>query len=1021
MVMLQQQFDQLDPGFPVAFNELSFELEKVRVDYLRLDISEKERLEIEDIGSLRSEFSVQALLAYEELRSGNIEAAQHYLEESRDLILWIDTVFQNLNRIQLDKLELVLQKLESSVQEWYIAVFSTAGALVICLLLITWMMETKILHPLDEILKASERIRQGDLSTRVAIDRNDELGRLARGVNHMAESLQASYTDLELKVQERTRQLEEEIDERKWAEEELRLSEGKYRTILASIEDGYYEVDLTGRFIFFNDAMCRITGYQVDELMGLDFRSLMDQDTARMVYREYNTVFTSQKPTQGTEFTLLRKDGAELAVEVSVTLILDAIGTRTGFRGILRDISDRKRADELEQSKIRAEASNKAKSEFLAHMSHEIRTPLNGIIGLTELALDTELTASQVNLFHAIDSEANSLLGIINNILDFSKIEAGKLELEEIPFDLGVTVEDLTASFSIRARQKGLELHSVFPGSVPRHLIGDPGRLRQILINLVGNALKFTREGEIKVIIETVESTDEAVKLRFSVTDTGVGISQEMQGRIFESFTQADGSTTRKYGGTGLGTTISKQIAELMGGEIGLESEENAGSTFWFTAVFQMQPEARIEEEIEGVDLEGLRALVVEANPPSRLVLEEHLNSWGCRTTIATEAKVALASFVESLDRRDPFGLLLVDHNLPDMSGFELCKEIRKIQVEEPAPIIVLSSVGSMGDAKACREIGIDGFLTTPIRGDHLRKAIDSVLAHTLVGANQALRAIVTKHSIAEKLKRPIRILLAEDYPTNQDVAISHLQGAGYQVDLAENGEQAVDACRSKRYDIILMDIQMPVMDGYDATVKIREFEKELDPREPGAIDAPRVPIIAMTAHAIKGNKEKCLEVGMDDYLTKPLRRKELLAILDKWITPEAQVRLRAEKELALMAESKEHEPMVDPIDLETALDEFLWQKEDLKLVLEGFVANVNAQLETMRHAIADGDIGVIRREAHKIKGGAANLTAEKLSSIALELESIAVSGALEGSSEVLVRLDKELQRLEKYLKYALT
>jgi PAS domain S-box-containing protein len=1020
MVMLQQQFEQLDPEFSVEFNELSFKLEEVRVDYLRLEISEAERSEIEEIGSLRSELSVQALLAYEELRSGNIDAAQQYLEETRDLILWIDTVFQNLNKIQVRKLEQVLQKLEGSVQEWYIAIFSTAGALVICLLLITWMVETKILHPLDEILRASERIRQGDLSTRVAIKRSDELGRLARGVNHMAESLQASYTDLELKVQERTRQLEEEIDERKWAEEELRLSEGKYRTILASIEDGYYEVDLTGRFIFFNDAMCRITGYQVEELMGLDFRRLMDQETARRVYRAYNTVFTSQKPTQGTEFTLLRKDGAELAVEVSVTLILDAIGTRTGFRGILRDISDRKRADELEQSKIRAEASNKAKSEFLAHMSHEIRTPLNGIIGLTELALDTELTASQVNLFHAIDSEANSLLGIINNILDFSKIEAGKLELEEIPFDLGVTIEDLTSSFSIRARQKGLELYSHLPASVSRRLIGDPGRLRQILINLVGNALKFTREGEIRIIIETVDSADESVKLRFSVTDTGVGISQEMQGRIFESFTQADGSTTRKYGGTGLGTTISKQIAELMGGEIGLESEENAGSTFWFTAVFQRQLESRAEEEIEGVELEGLRALVVEASPPSRLVLEEHLNSWGCRTTIAMEAKTALAAFVESLDRRDPFGLLLVDHNLPDMSGFELCEEIRKIEVDEQAPIIVLSSVGSMGDAKACREIGIDGFLTTPIRGDQLRKAIDSVLAHKAVD-EKAVRAIVTKHSIAEKLRRPIRVLLAEDYPTNQDVAISHLQGAGYQVDLAENGEQAVDACRSKQYDIILMDIQMPVMDGYDATVKIREIEKELDPREPGEVDTPRVPIIAMTAHAIKGNKEKCLEVGMDDYLTKPLRRKELLAILDKWIAPEAQVRLRAEQELALASEAARQEGMVDPIDLETALDEFLWQKEDLKLVLEGFVANVSAQVTTMRRAIAEGDIGVVRREAHKIKGGAANLTAEKLSNIALELESIAVSGALEGSSEVLVRLDKELQRLEKYLKYALT
>jgi len=659
----------------------------------------------------------------------------------------------------------------------------------------------------------------------------------------------------------------------KKAEEALRESEEKHRTILESIEDGYFEVDTAGNFTFFNDSMCRILGYSKDELMGMNNREYMDQENAKNVYEVFNRVYTTGKPTKGFDWEFIRKGGEKRYVETSVSLMKDAEGQPVGFRGILRDITDRKRAEEaLHKAKV-AEEGSKAKSEFLAKMSHEIRTPLNGVIGMTELAMDTELDDNQRDILHTINTEANSLLGLINDILDFSKIEAGKLELEEIPFDLRGMIEDVANTIALRAEQKGLEFISYLSPDVPSRLIGDPGRLRQILMNLAGNALKFTNKGEIFIRAEMTEELGEKVKIRFLVKDTGIGIPKDKQRVIFESFTQADGSTTRRYGGTGLGITISKQLVELMGGEIGVESEEGKGSTFSFTVIFTKQTGQEPIIAKGEVDLRDLRVLVIDDNQTNRYILMEYLRAWGCLPVEVTGGKEALSILKDSISSKGPFSLILTDIQMPQMSGFDLARKIRKIKALKETPIIALTSAGRRGDGKLCADIGIEGYLTKPIRRDDLHMAIISVLGLSRARVD-ALPRLVTRHTLAEEGRKDVHILLAEDYPTNQQVAIRHLSKAGYQVDLAENGNQAVEAYRRKAYDLILMDIQMPLMDGYEATREIRKLETQ--PLNP-------LPIIAMTAHAMKGVRERCLEAGMDDYIAKPLSRKKLLAMVDKW------------------------------------------------------------------------------------------------------------------------------------------
>jgi len=697
----------------------------------------------------------------------------------------------------------------------------------------------------------------------------------------------------------------------------------------------------------------------------------------------------------------------------------------------LKEISGRKRAETLEREMIKAEASNKSKSEFLANMSHEIRTPLNGIIGMAELAMEDNIDDNLRNIFQVITTEANSLFNLINDILDFSKIEAGKVELEEIAFNLRYLIEDVSRSFALRAEQKGLAFISFLSSDVKPQLIGDPSRMRQILINLAGNAMKFTREGEIFIKGELAEDLGDKIKIRISVKDTGIGIAEEKQSAIFESFTQADGSTTREYGGTGLGTTISKQLTDLMGGEIGLESEEGKGSTFWFTTVLNKQKEEKAILPGKEFDLKNLKILVVDHNQTSRYVLMEYLRSWGSIPVEVGNGKEAMSILTDSDSSKEPFNLILTDFQMLEAGGFDLVEKIKTEETLKGIPIIVLISVGMKGDGRSCRKIGINGYLTKPIRQEDLHKTILSVLGLSKEKTPGASPKLVTKHSIAEDYRKDMQILLVEDYPTNQQVAMRHLQRAGYRVDLSENGEQAVEAYKQKSYDVILMDIQMPVMDGYEATNCIRELElkvqgsKEKEESDPSAsslqvsVQSGHTPIIAMTAHAIEGYRERCIEAGMDDYMTKPLKRKGLLAMVEKWSKTIEDCQLKAEDRKSGNDDSERATTTScqsgAPMDIEKAVEEFEGDREFLMEVVDGFLDNVRGQISLIRQAISDGNAETVRKESHSIKGGAANLTAKELSEIAFELENIGKSGDLKEGINALERLKKEFQRLEVY------
>ena len=799
--------------------------------------------------------------------------------------------------------------------------------------------------------------------------------------------------------------LDELFQERKRAEEALREGDEKYRTLFGKAGQAIYVIQ-DGKIIFPNPKAEELYGYSAEELGSRPFSYFIHEEDRNLVSERHKKRPGDEDFPGFYPFRIIDKSGNAKWVEINVTPFswLDKPATLC----FLTDISERMRAKTMEQEKIRAESANLAKSEFLANMSHEIRTPLNGIIGMAELASDTDLDDNQRNIFRTINAEANSLLDIINDILDFSKIEAGKFELEEIPFNLRHTIEDVANSFAHRAEQKGIECISFLSPDVPSRLIGDPGRLRQILTNLSGNALKFTHEGEIYIEAEMAEDLGDKVKIHFLVKDTGIGIPKEKQATIFESFTQADGSTTRKYGGTGLGTTISKQLVELMGGEIEVESEEGKGSTFLFTAVFAKQTGHEAALKRKEVDLSNLRVLVVDDNQTNRFILMEYLKSWGCLPVEATSGKEALSILRESVASKEPFDLLLTDFQMPGMSGFELAKKIREIKDSKVVPTIALSSAGMRGDAKICRDIGIEGYLNKPVRRDGLRKAIILVLGLSKKKELDTFPRLVTRHSIAE-LKKETQILLTEDYPTNQQVAMRHLVKGGYQVDLAEDGRQAVEAYKRKRYDLILMDIQMPIMDGYAATRKIRGIEtRDL---EPSTIQ--RVPIIAMTAHAIKGYREKCLEAGMDDYIAKPIRREALLSMAEKWTGGIDDSRLKIDD----CTIPRGNQGSKAPMEYERALEEFEGDEEFLMEVLEGFIENVKSQIKIIRQAISDGDAEIVRREGHSIKGGAGNLTAGKLADIAFELEKIGRSGALKEGSDVLKKLEQEFFRLENFAK----
>jgi len=801
-------------------------------------------------------------------------------------------------------------------------------------------------------------------------------------------------------LSESNRLLEQEIierkqleTERKKAQEETKRTSALLNSIVQNLPTPVFLKDADGlRYVFWNRASERLYGYSGEEVIGKTAHDFFPEEQAiRFMEQDRETLKSGTLLCVPEQIVDTRDKGRRIMHTRKLPIVYEN-GRPRYLLGISEDITERTEAENaLVRAREAAEQASRAKSEFLANMSHEIRTPINGIMGMTELALNTELTPEQYEYLDAVRISADSLLKLINDILDFSKIEAGKLELVEMEFRLRDAIADVMTVLAVQAHKKGLELLYHIPPDVPDALVGDPGRLRQILINLVGNAIKFTDRGEVVVKVELASEAPDEYRLHFSVSDTGIGIPAEKQESIFHAFEQADSSTSRKYGGTGLGLAISSRFAEMMAGNIRVESEVGKGSTFH--VVVRLSPQRRGDQSpvtLEMADLRGLPVLVVDDNATNRKILEETLIHWGMKPTLADGGQAALAAMKRAHADGIHFPLVLTDCMMPEMDGFELVGRINEEDGLPTSVIIMLTSAGERGDASRCVKLGVSAYLLKPVKQSELLFTISRVLHDP--AARERGSALITRHSIRESQRR-LCILVVEDNAVNQKLAQKMLERMGHTVSVAGSGAEALEAVEGTPFDLVLMDVQMPGMDGLEATRRIREQEKNR---------GTRLPILAMTAYAMKEDKDRCLEAGMDAYLSKPITARELYDGI------ESVVRKRRTKE----SEPPDRTPPIGVVDNAGLMDRVGGDQALLIEIVDLFLGDVPRLLEDIRLALRDGDPKRVERTAHTLKGSVGNFGARSAVQAAQRLEAMARDRDLNEAPQAVILLESEINRV---------
>ena len=783
-----------------------------------------------------------------------------------------------------------------------------------------------------------------------------------------------------------------DITKQKQLEAQYERDQRFLKSVMDTLGEGVYTLDENGLCTFVNQEAEKLLGWSWEEMQNTNLHDLVhfqtidgrpqnreDCPTHRciqdgLLYRSDNDAFT-------------RKDGGIFPVSIVASPLFEN-GKVVGSVAAFQDFTLRRQAqEELLRAKEAAESANKAKSDFLATMSHEIRTPMNGIIGMTELTLDTSLTAEQRDYLSLVKSSADALLDIINDILDFSKIEAGRLELEHIPFSIRDLISTAIRPLAIRAYQKNLELVYEMGETVPESVLGDPGLLRQILVNLVGNAIKFSFQGEIAVTVEQVQMSNNDVVLRFSVSDNGIGIAADKQTHIFEAFSQADTSTTRRYGGTGLGLAICERLVRAMGGNIGVESELGHGSCFHFTVhlgTVTMSPSMPQPVSTQ-VDLHGLAALVVDDNATNQRLLSQLLGRWGMTVTTATSGREALENLANAAANDLCYRIILLDVMMPDMDGYEVAREIAQSSLAGQFEILMLTSGGMRGDADRCRELGVSAYLSKPILPDELLNAIKTALR-----PHQGSRPLITRHSLAEeKTTTSLNILVAEDNQVNQKLVVTMLEKWGHRVTVAVNGREAVELSKANDFDLILMDMQMPEMGGIEATQLIRERERTGE---------NHLRIVAMTANAMEEDRKACIDAGMDDYLSKPLMADALLAVLEG----------REDRKNSAFNSA------TGPFDYRRALDQAdPWV---VGVIAQPFRQDWPKQMLDIEVAVKALDYPAIVRIAHTLRGLAANFNAQPAVDTARAIEQFGFKGTQDEYNILIRRLHQEMLAIDEVL-----